>query len=152
METRVGRLSETAAASGAPGWATRPERFAGRHEAQLGKAVGVGQFGVNHVVLEPGAFSSLRHWHEGEDEFAYVLWGELTLIDENGEHVLAAGDFAGFPAGAANGHHLANRSAAPAAFLMVGLRKRGTETIHYPDDGPGVARVTRDENGDRVGE
>jgi uncharacterized cupin superfamily protein len=151
METRVGRLSETPVARGAPGWSTRAELFAGRHEAQLGKSVGVSQFGVNHVILEPGAFSSLRHWHKGEDEFAYVLWGELTLIDENGEHRLAAGDFAGFPAGDANGHHLANRSSAPAAFLMVGLRKRGTETLHYPDDALGVAMVTRDANGDRVG-
>jgi uncharacterized cupin superfamily protein len=80
-----------------------------------------------------------------------VLSGELTVIDETGEHALAAGDFVGFPAGVANGHHLANRSAAPAAFLMVGLRKRGTETIHYPDDAPGEATVARDETGDRVG-
>ena len=151
MDTRVGRLSETPVSSGAPGWARKAELFAGRHEAQLGKRVGVSQFGVNHVVLEPGAFSSLRHWHEGEDEFAYVLWGELTLIDETGEHVLAARDFAGFPAGAANGHHLANRTASPAAFLMVGSRKRGTETIHYPDDVLGTATMTRDENGERVG-
>jgi uncharacterized cupin superfamily protein len=151
MDTRVGRLSEAAVSSGAPGWTTRAELFAGRHEAQLGKPVGVSQFGVNHVILDPGAFSSLRHWHEGEDEFAYVLWGELTLIDENGEHRLAAGDFVGFPAGVANGHHLANRSAAPAAFLVVGLRRRGTETLRYPDDEPGVTTVTRDENGDRAG-
>lgn len=149
MDTRVGRLSETPVSSGAPGWATKAELFAGRHEAQLGKPVGITQFGVNHVVLEPGAFSSLRHWHEGEDEFAYVLWGELTLIDETGEHRLAVGDFAGFPAGAANGHQLANRSSAPAAFLMVGLRKRGTETIHYPDDEIGTTTVTRDGNGAR---
>ena len=79
-----------------------------------------------------------------------VLWGELTLIDENGEHRLAAGDFVGFPAGVANGHHLANRSAASAAFLMVGLRKRGTETLHYPDDELGVVTAVRDANGDRV--
>ena len=151
MDTWIGRLSETPVSSGAPGWATKAELFAGRHEAQLGKPVGLSQFGVNHVVLEPGAFSSLRHWHEGEDEFAYVLWGELTLVDETGEHLLAAGDFAGFPAGVANGHHLANRSSAPAAFLMVGSRKRGAETIHYPDDALGVVTVKRDENGDRVG-
>lgn len=152
MDTRIGRLSETPATRGARAGAIRAELFAGRHEAQLGKPVGVSQFGVNHVILEPGAFSALRHWHEGEDEFAYVLWGELTLIDENGQRRLAAGDFVGFPAGVANGHHLANRSASPAAFLMVGLRKRGTETIHYPDDALGVVTLTRDENGDRVGE
>lgn len=151
MHTRIGRLSETPVASGAPDWAIKRELFAGRHEAQLAKRVGVGQFGVNHVILEPGAVSSLRHWHEGEDEFVQVLSGELVLIDENGEHRLAAGDYAGFPAGAANGHHLVNRSAAPASFLAVGTRLRGTETIHYPDDVLGTVSLNRDGNGDRVG-
>lgn len=144
MDTRIGRLSETPVSSGAPDGAIKRELLVGRHEAQLAKRVGVGQFGVNHIVLEPGAMSSLRHWHEGEDEFAYVLSGELVLIDEAGEHPLAAGDYAGFPAGVANGHHLANRSQAPAAFLVVGTRLRGTETLHYPDDALGTVSVTRD--------
>lgn len=151
METRLGRLSETPASSGAPDWAIKRELFAGRHEAQLGKRVGISQFGVNYLILEPGAMSSLRHWHEGEDEFAYVLSGDVTLIDETGEHRLAPGDYAGFPAGAANGHHLANRSDGPAAVLIVGTRLRGTETIHYPDDALGTVSLTRDGNGERVG-
>jgi uncharacterized cupin superfamily protein len=67
MDTRIGRLSETPMSRGAPGWATKAELFAGRCEAQLGKRVGLNRFGVNHVILEPGALSSLRHWHEGED-------------------------------------------------------------------------------------
>ena len=151
MDTRIGRLSETPVSSGAPDWALRRELFAGRHEAQLAKRVGVSQFGVNHMILEPGAMSSLRHWHEGEDEFVFVLSGELVLIDEVGEHRLVAGDYAGFPAGAASGHHLANRSQAPAAFLAAGTRLRGTETIHYPDDALGTVSVMRDANGERVG-
>lgn len=150
MDTRIGRLSQTPVASGAPDRAIRRELFAGRHEAQLGKQVGVSQFGVNHLILEPGAMSSLRHWHEGEDEFAYVLSGELVLIDEMGEHPLAAGDYAGFPAGVANGHHLANRSEAPAAVLVVGTRLRGTETLHYPDDPLGTVSVIRDGRGNRM--
>lgn len=150
MDTRIGRLSQTPVATGAPDWAIKQELLAGRHEAQLGKRVGVSQFGVNHVILEPGAMSSLRHWHEGEDEFVFVLSGQLVLIDEAGEHPLAAGDYAGFPAGAANGHHLANRSHAPAAALVMGARLRGTETIHYPDDALGTVSVTRDGRGERV--
>ncbi|MFI4975046.1 MAG: cupin domain-containing protein [Caulobacterales bacterium] len=153
MDTRLGRLSSTPASSGLPAGLRnpiKPEQFAGKHEAQLGKRVGVTQFGVNHLVLEPGSVSALRHWHEFEDEFVYVLSGELVLIDENGEHGLSAGDFAGFPAGAANAHHLVNKSASPATYLVIGTRKRGREVIHYPDDNLGPITVLRDASGDRV--
>jgi uncharacterized cupin superfamily protein len=116
------------------------ELFAGNHEARLGKSVGLTQFGVNHVTLDPGAISALRHWHEAEDEFIYVLAGELTLIDDNGEHQMGAGAFAGFPAGVANAHHLINKSNEPATFMVVGSRRPGEETIHYPDDDFGPIR------------
>ena len=92
------------------------------------------QFGVNHVSLAPGAQTALRHWHEAEDEFVFVLSGAPTLIDENGEHALAAGSIVGFPAGVANAHHVLNRSGALAELLVVGSRRPGQETIHYPDD------------------
>jgi uncharacterized cupin superfamily protein len=92
----------------------------------------------------------LRHWHEGEDEFVYVLSGALTLIDDNGAHALTAGSFAAFPAGAANAHHLVNRSDAPATFIAVGTRKPGVETIHYPDETFGPVMIVRDAKGDRV--
>lgn len=149
MSTRIARLDQAPASSWTP--TVRPEWFAGRRETWLGKAVGLTQFGVNHLVLAPGAYSSLRHWHEQEDEFAYVLSGEAVLIDDQGEHVLRAGDCAGFPAGEANAHHLTNRSNADAVLLVVGSRHRGTETLHYPDEAdPGPFRVTRDGRGDRV--
>ena len=112
----------------------KPELFVGNHEAQLGKAVGLTQFGVNRVRLEPGSASALRHWHEGEDEFVYVLSGELTLIDDHGEHPMPPGTFAGFPAGEANAHHLVNRSDADAEYLAIGSRKPGEDACHYPDD------------------
>lgn len=143
METRLKHLSEIAISHGAykaldpP---IRPECFAGFHEGQLGKAVGLSQFGVNHVTLDPGMQSSLRHWHEAEDEFVYVLAGDVVLIDEFGEHPMTTGDFAGFPAGVANAHHLENRSDAPAILLAVGSRRHGSETIHYPDDNIGPFR------------
>ena len=70
----------------------------------------------------------------------FVLAGTLTLIDDNGEHVLEAGGFVGFPAGEANAHHLMNKSSAPATFIAVGSRKPGEETIHYPDDRPNPVR------------
>ena len=153
MDTRVSHITKVSATRGLPASIAdpiRPEWFACRSEAQIGKALGLTQFGVNQVTLEPGSVSSLRHWHEGEDEFVYVLSGEVTLIDENGEHPLTAGAFAGFPAGVANAHHLANRSTADAVLLVVGTRKVGEERIHYPDDLAEPSIVTRDASGNRI--
>ena len=153
METKVRHISDAPVHTGAPAAIAKPikpELFAGKHEAQLSKLVGITQFGANHVKLDPGAMSSLRHWHEGEDEFVYVLSGELALIDGDGEHVLREGSFVGFPAGRANAHHLINKSSAPAAFLVVGTRKVGLETIHYPDDNLCPVVVQRDANGNRL--
>ena len=143
MNSRVLSLSQVARTTGLPKNVVdpiKPQWFAGFHESRLGKSVGLTQFGVNHVTLDPGAASSLRHWHQTEDEFVFVLAGTLTLIDDNGEHVLEAGGFVGFPAGEANAHHLMNKSSAPATFIAVGSRKPGEETIHYPDDRPNPVR------------
>src|SRR5215212_1849192 len=140
MDTKLLHLSQVTIQSGLPESLTnpiKPELFVGKHEARLGALVGVTQFGVNHVTLEPGSISALRHWHEAEEEFVYVLSGELTLIDDNGEHALEQGSFAGFSAGCANAHHLVNRSSALAIFIVVGSRKPGEERIHYPDDAIG---------------
>jgi uncharacterized cupin superfamily protein len=148
IETRIGRVGQPSARAFAP--AVRPEWFAGNHEQRLARVLGITQFGVNHLTLDPGAYSALRHWHEQEDEFVYVLSGELILIDENGDHPLSAGMFAAFPAGEPNAHHLANRSSAPASFLAIGTRRRGEEVIHYPDDALGTVTVLRDWKGDRA--
>jgi uncharacterized cupin superfamily protein len=98
----------------------------------LGDAVGVAQFGVNLVTLEPGAWSTQRHWHENEDEFVYVLSGEPTLITDEGEQILSPGMAAGFKSGEANGHHLVNRTAELATLLVVGTRA-AEERAHYSD-------------------
>lgn len=93
-----------------------------RHWLRLGDAAGLTRFGVNLVTLEPGVWSSQRHWHTHEDEFVYVLEGELVLVTDAGETPLRAGDCAGFKAGVRDGHHLVNRSDRPARFLVVGNR------------------------------
>ena len=103
-----------------------------REALRLGLAAGLTQFGVNLVTLKPGVWSSQRHWHEREDEFVYVLAGELMLIEDDGETVLRAGDCAGFKAGDRNGHHLVNRSAADGSFLVVGSRHE-EDFGEYPD-------------------
>lgn len=106
--------------------------FEGRIKRALGNAGGLTQFGVNLTTLDPGAMSAQRHWHEAEDEFVYVLDGELTLITDDGEEVLSAGMAAAFPAGERNGHHLINRSGSPATYLEVGTRAQDDDG-DYPD-------------------
>jgi uncharacterized cupin superfamily protein len=105
---------------------------AGRERIALGNAVGLTQFGVNLTRLKPGAASALRHWHENEDEFVYVLEGELVLVEDEGEVVLKPGDCAGFKANVANGHHLINRTDRDALVLEMGTRAP-REVAHYPD-------------------
>jgi uncharacterized cupin superfamily protein len=104
----------------------------GREKAALGNVAGLTQFGVNLTRLKPGAASALRHWHENEDEFVYVLEGEIVLIEDGGETVLKPGDCAGFKAGVPNGHHLVNKSQRDAVYLEIGTRA-ATERGHYPD-------------------
>jgi uncharacterized cupin superfamily protein len=86
----------------------------------LGAAGGLTNFGVNLVTLKPGVWSSQRHWHALEDEFVYILSGELILVDDAGRHVMRPGDAAAFKAGEENGHHLINESTQEATFLVVG--------------------------------
>jgi uncharacterized cupin superfamily protein len=106
---------------------------AGRSKRALGEALGLRNFGVNLTRLEPGAASALRHWHTRQDEFVWVLEGELTLVTSGREQRLRAGQAAGFRAGHPDGHHLVNRSAAPALYLEIGDRLPGDEA-QYPDD------------------
>lgn len=104
-----------------------------RERRKLGDAAGLTQFGVNLLRLPPGAWSSQRHWHTESDEFVYVLSGEVTLVTEAGEEVLAAGDAAGFKAGDRDGHCLQNRSGADALVLEI-----GTRTANDAADYPGI--------------
>ncbi len=82
--------------------------------------------------MPPGAISSLRHWHTGEDEFVWMVSGELVLVQDGGETVLRAGDAAAFKAGDPDGHHLRNRTEAVASFLVIGTRAT-SDTCTYPD-------------------
>ncbi|MSP81479.1 MAG: cupin domain-containing protein [Alphaproteobacteria bacterium] len=122
----------------------------GRHRRRLGDALGLRNFGVNMTRLEPGAASAQRHWHERQDEFVMILEGELVLVTNGGEQTLEAGMVAGFPAGAADGHHLINRTGKDAVYLEVGDRMPG-DAYHYPDidmfghdDGPNPVFLHRD--------
>ena len=117
----------------------------GRHKQALGDAIGLTQFGVNITRIEPGQTSALRHWHEQEDEFIYMLEGELVLAENDGEIVLKAGDAAGFKAGSGVAHRLINRRNRDAVYFEVGTRAK-TERVHYPDVD---LELVRDEKGRR---
>jgi uncharacterized cupin superfamily protein len=93
-----------------------------RIRQRLGNAGGITDFGINLMRLPPGNWSSQRHWHSHEDEFVYVLEGELILVEDGGETVIRAGDCAAFPKASGNGHHLINKSHAVALYLEVGSR------------------------------
>ena len=105
---------------------------AARVRRRLGDAANLSAFGVNHLRLPPGTWSSQRHWHSAEDEFLYVLEGEVVLVTDSGEEVLRPGDCAGFKAGISDGHHLQNRSSRDAVVLEVGSRRPDDE-CDYPD-------------------
>ena len=117
----------------------------GRERRRLGNAGGLDQFGVNLTTLRPGAASALRHWHEKEDEFVYILEGEVVLIEDGGETVLKAGDAAAFKANSGDGHHLVNRTTNDTVYLEIGTRAK-SERVEYPDVD---LLVMRDERGMR---
>lgn len=105
---------------------------ADRVRQRLGDAGGLTDFGINLMRLPPGNWSSQRHWHTAEDEFVYVLAGELTLIEDGGETLLRAGDCAAFPKNSGNGHHMINRSGEMAIYLEVGTR--AADDVTYCSD------------------
>lgn len=108
-------------------------RVSTRRKQKLGDALGLKSFGVNLTTIPPGGRSALRHWHSREDEFIYIVSGELTLVTGDGEQRLGPGTCAGFPAGRPDGHCLVNRTSRDAVYLEVGDRKPD-DAVTYPDD------------------
>ncbi|HUQ38096.1 MAG TPA: cupin domain-containing protein [Aestuariivirga sp.] len=104
----------------------------GREKRALGNVFNLTQFGVNLTTLAPGTWSAHRHWHDNEDEFVFVVEGEITLIDDSGEHLLKPGMCAGFKAGVANGHHLVNKTKTSVTYLEIGTQAP-QEQAHYSD-------------------
>ena len=126
-------VSKMAAVTGSSYPAPFDAACAARIRRRLGDAAGLTDFGVNLLRLPAGAWSSQRHWHSAEDEFVYVLEGEVVLVTDAGEESLRAGDCAGFKAGIKDGHHLQNRSQQDALVLEIGSRKVAEDEGEYPD-------------------
>jgi uncharacterized cupin superfamily protein len=140
--------------------ASYPKEFAhsivGREKQKVGDAVGLTHFGVNIARIKAGGASALRHWHTSEDEFIYVLEGELVLQEDDGEIVLKPGDAAGWPANGGIGHCMVNRTNKDALYLEVGTRSKD-EHVHYPDVDFVMKRTDRGrqwlrKNGDEIKE
>ena len=105
----------------------------GRWYRRLAPVAGLTKLGASHVTLEPGAYSSQRHWHEGQDELLVMLSGEAVLIENAGETVVRPGDVLAWPAGERNGHRLHNRSSGPCVFVAISGGERDEDRGEYPD-------------------
>ncbi|GMM92328.1 cupin domain-containing protein [Qipengyuania sp. MTN3-11] len=117
----------------------------GRWYRRLAPVAGLTKLGASHVTLEPGAYSSQRHWHREEDELVVMIAGEAVLIEDAGETAVRPGDVLAWPAGVRNGHRLHNRSDAPCVFVAIGAGDRAADSGEYPDidltfDAQGYAR------------
>lgn len=106
----------------------------GMETADFSGTGGLTQYGAYLQTLHPGATSSTRHWHEEEDEFLFVVQGQVTVVENDGAHVLEPGDAACWPRGVPNAHHVLNASDQPCAYVMVGTRVT-RDICHYPDVG-----------------
>lgn len=130
--TRKIDLTKIAAVKGSRYPAPHAGPCLGRSALRVGDAAGLSQFGVVITTIDPGSWSSQRHWHSHEDEFVYVLEGELVMVTDAGEELMRPGDCAGFPGGQRDGHHLQNRTDKPARILVVGSRM-AEDFGEYPD-------------------
>lgn len=127
------RKSDVTPETGAPYPAPFDKGMDGATWWALSDVGGLSQFGAFVETLAAGKYSSHRHWHEQEDEFLYLLSGELTVIEDDGPNIMNVGDAATWKAGVSNGHHLFNHTDKPATYLMVGTRAQN-DRAHYPDD------------------
>jgi uncharacterized cupin superfamily protein len=96
----------------------------GRWWKRIAPLAGLTELGASHVTLDPGAWSSQRHWHDGEDELVIMLSGKAVLVEDDGETDVGAGDILAWPKGSANGHHLINRSDQPCSFVAISAGPR----------------------------
>ena len=131
---QVKSLDDILLRAGSPHPVPAVDKCKARRKQRLGDAVGLDQFGVNRVELDPGVWSTVRHWHTHEDEFVMVLEGELNLVTDDGAQTMKTGNCVGFKAGVENGHRLENRSDALAVYLEVGSRRPDVDETYYPDD------------------
>jgi len=109
-------------------------RFGVMTTATFSDTAGLTQYGAYLQTLQPGTTSTYRHWHEQEDEFLFVVAGQVTVVEDDGAHVLEPGDAACWPGGVPNAHCMKNESPEPCSYILVGTRLTH-DICHYPDEG-----------------
>ncbi|WP_200879097.1 cupin domain-containing protein [Sphingopyxis sp. MWB1] len=109
------------------------EPVQGRWYRRIAPATGLTDFTASHVVLKPGAWSSQRHWHAGEDEMLIMIAGEAVLVEDDGRHIMRPGDIAVWPKGVENGHHLINETDSDCVFVALGGGKARDTGGSYSD-------------------
>ena len=102
------------------------KKVAGRWWKRIAPAAGLTEMGASHVTLEPGAWSSQRHWHDNEDELVIMLSGRAVLVEDGGETEVGPGDVLAWAKGRTNGHHLINKSDEPCTFVAISAGPHGT--------------------------
>ena len=127
---RKGEVTAVDATSGYPGPYNLGRGFLSY--VPLSDAGGLTQFGASLETLHPGKQSSQMHWHSHEDEFLYMLEGELTVVEDGAETVIGAGDACVWKAGSAVAHCLRNHTQDPARYLIVGTRDQDNDICNYP--------------------
>ncbi|WP_341366106.1 cupin domain-containing protein [Yoonia sp. BS5-3] len=102
------------------------------HALLFSDSGGLTQFGAFEEILPPGSSSSIKHWHQTEDEMVYILQGEVTLHLGPDTIIMRPGEAATFKAGDPVGHCLTNNSGAEVRYLVIGTRAP-VDVVTYPD-------------------
>ena len=99
---------------------------------RLGAAAGLVRLGINLQRLPPGSRSSWPHAESDEEEFAYVIEGEVQAWIDGRLHRMRAGDLAAFPAGTGICHCFINNGERDALLLVGGEASKAHNRIVYP--------------------
>jgi uncharacterized cupin superfamily protein/RimJ/RimL family protein N-acetyltransferase len=98
----------------------------------IGKAAGLERIGLHVERLAPGTRTSWPHAESDEEEFVYVLEGEVRAWIDGVVHAMKAGDLVAFPAGTGVCHSILNEGLQGAVVLVGGERTKPTNRIFYP--------------------
>lgn len=99
---------------------------------RLGKEAGLERIGINIQRLPPGTRSSWPHAEENEEEFVYVLSGQVDAWIDGSIHRMEQGDLAAFPAGTGIAHCFINNSDSEVLLLVGGEAPKPGSRIFYP--------------------
>jgi len=134
MNTRPKRLPFIISAASVP---ERHHRYPNSnentgHTRGIGAAAGLRKIGVNLVRLLPGERSSWPHAEEKEEEFVYVLEGNVDAWIDGTTHPMKPGDLAAFPSATGISHCFINNTRRKVLLMVGGEASRPDNRIYYP--------------------